>query len=717
MQTRMTTLTGRNFFTFKKIEINLSNQGLVWIRGRNGVGKSAMFELMRHILLGSTARGLKGPGIVRAGSRVGYVGTLAMEKDGQTYTLLQSQKHKKHGSSLLVYKGLEMTEDSLISHQRAKTRTQQEVTDKYLGMTKQQFDAAVFISQRDQHPMVNGTGAQCAAYLSQTFGLDVYDEMREKLKGQIDSTATQLGEADALTRILAQARTRISELGSREELLLAITKVKDEISSLKTETLKLNGQIGLAEQTMSQAEERAKLIEELGDHAGSVLVDLCDERDALDNSLQAVNDQLAAAKQATIQAEFRAEIEAQIASFTEKIDVIPLPAQLQEEINLSQKALAKFEKLIEKHVGPASMLAKLQKLDADAAVVCPCCGQTVDSDHLKNEIDAAKHADEMLTSAREGLAKAKAISMQRTQLLATQERRIGEQGRLKKQLLALPAPIVIDGQHDKLIAKKNRLVGLIAELNSSIPQLRRLHDLPEVDAAAGKKAKELLVASHARKYSITDLVSEANRKLGGLQGKVEEIERLDEQIVDSESRLVDIHAIKRENDLRKTLVRAIARLKVRRLHGIVQAIEKALPPYVGIMFGQEDMVIEVDDKDPESIERWCSRPSADDPSTRVRFPLLGMSVGESAKLSIAFIWAIRKLMRPERTVNFLVLDEADRGLDPQGLEAYGSLLEQLKQEYESIFLISHRKELSTVRFDKVWTVEKNGGVSRLIEES
>jgi ABC-type Mn2+/Zn2+ transport system ATPase subunit len=73
-------------------------------------------------------------------------------------------------------------------------------------------------------------------------------------------------------------------------------------------------------------------------------------------------------------------------------------------------------------------------------------------------------------------------------------------------------------------------------------------------------------------------------------------------------------------------------------------------------------------------------------------------------------------MRPERTVNILVLDEADGGLDQPGLEAYGSLLEQLRGEYESVFVISHRTELSGVNFDHTWTVEKRAGISHIRQE-
>jgi ABC-type multidrug transport system ATPase subunit len=63
-------------------------------------------------------------------------------------------------------------------------------------------------------------------------------------------------------------------------------------------------------------------------------------------------------------------------------------------------------------------------------------------------------------------------------------------------------------------------------------------------------------------------------------------------------------------------------------------------------------------------------------------------------------------------VNILCLDECLDGLDSEGRQRVVDLLQSLRKERESIFLISHDPDLAET-FERTLIVVKENGVSRL----
>lgn len=720
--TRITELFVQNAMTFKKLRVNLDNQGLVHVRGinhdaaadggdsSNGAAKSAIFEVLRHILLGSTARGIKGKELVRAGSKGGYFGMLSIEKDDDIYSVQQSVAHKQYGSSTVLYRGEEM-----ISHQRAKLRTQKQVAEEILGMTPQQVDSRVIISQEASHPLVNGSGAECAAYISESFGLDVYDEMKEKLKAATKQTDQQLGESKAYESILAAAEKKLSEL--EVDGLDAKIK-KKEAKAAEEQELAEKAQTKLLEyrKVLQDIQEHERLTAQLGEYVGQRRDDLIEKAALYRKKAEHINEKLAAHKAAARQREILEKAEARYAALNEWIvkygDAFEVAGGV---IRANNDQIKELEERAEHLLKLTAPLDRLEDLSGSAE--CPTCGQPLDAAHMKEELEKARRAEKKHGAVRREINDLREENKKHVVLIEEFNTQVLRRKEMTKQisdmLYAEPPPIDVPERE----ARRTQLNGLIRELDDAVATMDRIKRLPKVqniDQGATKASIQTLEQTLGESQAAA---REINQQLGELRGQKREIKTLQEQIERSKQEIDRLAKFKRENELRKTLIKALGRLKVRRSHGIIQAIQTTLPPYVQTMFGDEDVAVEVDDQNPESIERWCSRPHPTEPGERVRIPLRAMSKGERARLRVAFIWAVRKLMRSERNVNILVLDEADGGLDRQGLEAYGSLLEQLREEYASIFVISHRKELSTIRFDRTWTVEKKGGISRLTVES
>jgi DNA repair exonuclease SbcCD ATPase subunit len=90
------------------------------------------------------------------------------------------------------------------------------------------------------------------------------------------------------------------------------------------------------------------------------------------------------------------------------------------------------------------------------------------------------------------------------------------------------------------------------------------------------------------------------------------------------------------------------------------------------------------------------------------------SGGQWKKMEIATNFALMDLVRTREGshVNILCLDECLDGLDGEGRQRVVELLQALRRERESIFLISHDSDLAEA-FERTLIVTKENGVSRL----
>jgi DNA repair exonuclease SbcCD ATPase subunit len=91
------------------------------------------------------------------------------------------------------------------------------------------------------------------------------------------------------------------------------------------------------------------------------------------------------------------------------------------------------------------------------------------------------------------------------------------------------------------------------------------------------------------------------------------------------------------------------------------------------------------------------------------------SGGQWKKMEIACDFALMDLVSrmSEHKSDVLVLDEIFEGLDAEGVDRVGYLLQKLRAEHSSIFVISHAPTMQNF-FEKALIVRKSGGVSRLL---
>lgn len=678
-----------NALTIESIDIPLDNQGLVLVSGQNGAGKSAMFDTLRHVLFGNTSRGLKGKALVRSSAPEGYHATLSMDINNQKYRVLQAQSHSEHGTTLNIFKGKEH-----ITHQKSKLKNQQQLVQ-VLGITQQQFDAAVSISQEAAHPLVNGTGPECAAYLSSTFGLDRFDEIIDKVKEHIKRDDKQLGEMQAHKQTVSRQQEILGHLQPADKLHATKIALDADIAANAAEHAALVAEhIRLTKQYEVQ-KRLETLVAAHADLAASTPAELRARLAKQRATIETLVTEISSAEKDSARQRERAALVKRIADTRSSMPDEPVPV----ELDLLRALKARIDKLAIK----ASALDRISGLAGESN--CPTCGQTVDAKHIQEELAVATKAATKLTALRKELREQEAQATRVDQQARQLEKARTSLAALEEQLASMPPERAVQAP-EKMRAKLGALREEVARVERWLSESERNQIDRSIDAAAIERVVTKTQAVQATK---ANLLADYAAVTGDIRARL----AAEKVLTDAQTSLQALEDLWRENSRRKTLIKALKRLKIRRMHAIVRAIQEALPPYVSLLFG-DDTRVEVDDLDPETIDRWCSRP--DGAGGRVRIPVLALSKGERAKLRIAFVWAVRRLIKPERAANILVLDEADGGLDLLGLEAYGTLLDQLRGEYSSIFVVSHRKELSTVQFDQIWTVQKINGISTVSME-
>jgi DNA repair exonuclease SbcCD ATPase subunit len=100
------------------------------------------------------------------------------------------------------------------------------------------------------------------------------------------------------------------------------------------------------------------------------------------------------------------------------------------------------------------------------------------------------------------------------------------------------------------------------------------------------------------------------------------------------------------------------------------------------------------------------------------FSYASFSEGEKAKIDLALLmtWRDVSRLRSSMSTNLLILDEVfDGSLDSSGSELLMEIFSSLG-ETTNIFVISHKNDQLSERFDRTITFEKEKGFSRIKED-
>ena len=798
MSIKLEQLTFYNAFTYRKCVIPLLDQGLVYLRGENGHGKSVPWEVLQHTGYGTTSRGLKKGGIVCTVPRDnpdeerGFLSELIVSNDAGKYAgrwlIRQSRDHGKYDTAVRIYReiGGEWKDRWPGGGCPKKMDDAQTLAGEIIGLSQNEFEGCLYLSQSGTHTLIEGKPSEKMMYLAYLFGVDRYDKVLRVLKDKLSEVDKDLLGTVNLEGQLGTLRQQLGSMKSSEAIAAEISELRELETVCATNLKKWRDKRDAARDAVKVVEQREslqaelsafadidmsgyeKLKEEIGQlssrydklrdtikaaqrydglkaHLDSLLEGLDPKEHVnIDSSLTEMRDRRTEVKALIEPVKRRIWLEEQLAKCAPLEDDV---SGLQDQITLVEKNLAVQR---EKY---RSGMAEYKELEAQVAEfktgVCPTCKRPMNIDEMKTRIESLAddlnklHTD--MQKPKDNLAKLKTQMEEaksttelqagidklpkgdpeklteehdtlraRIDKLSAIQTRLYEAKTLQSQLAEMDGSYDLDaGQAElaKVEVKLSKLRARLEKTNQALALQRQLEKLPEVERA--KVEKDLLIANDA--YTEVDTeTAEIKKKLLISETEDTNRKRLEAELTEVEDKVYELEAVRTKQKTLQYAVAAVPKLKKRKLHKIVCAVRDVLPRYAGTMFSHEPNTSFLVEEDDESVDFVARRMVPVHGTLEpVMVPVKGFSGGEKQRLSVAFIFTLHSLLNPAKKPDVLVLDEVDKGLDAKGIASLMALVEEVKNQYGTVVMTSHREQISGATFDKIWVVEKKYEESHL----
>jgi len=222
-------LTLQNFKQYRELVVDFP-EGLIGIVGKNGSGKSSLFEAVLCALYGEipvTREYLRSTG---AGEKDSVTVSLEFEIDGKRYRVLREYRGKALAAHSSLY---DFNDEQTASGQKEVTAA----VERLVGMSCDAFTRSIFSGQKDLGAISAATGGERRLLIRRMIGMDRIDDiqkrlredrnvLRDKIKGQMtlllsdeDIKERQL-QAASLDKTLESLNIRMTQ---SDELLKKLT--------------------------------------------------------------------------------------------------------------------------------------------------------------------------------------------------------------------------------------------------------------------------------------------------------------------------------------------------------------------------------------------------------------------------------------------------------------------------------------------------------------
>ena len=455
-----------NMYTFTGVNtIPLDATGLVKVTGvnldskdpsSNGAGKSTVWKCMLKLFYGRKALKREKPSDAYDTELNNNRIECHFHKDGHNYIARETKKHADYPDGLHVF--CDGKPWGVKNDQEMLRRELQAV----LNRSYEEFVGTIIWKQNNDHALIDGTPAERAKWISDFFGLSIYDELfdefkskhntakekitsladvkakAELLKNSMDSVGdiekskrrivkfmAKLKECEALIKT---SDTRIDALKSKEQDLKRLAELKAEIDSepsvdlnklqKKIETSKasiatMRKQLELAGSAKTVVDDYRKLKSRKDELLSKITAisktllpkqsDCCDPS-VVSTALRNEVKQLSETEQALNNARMHKEAYSKVSEAMQELDELTFTKfsakYLKSMIETHSTHIREYEKTITK----SEMIVERQELLDEHIAKCPTCGSTVDVDRLRTEVECARSAitesESFLKSAR-----------------------------------------------------------------------------------------------------------------------------------------------------------------------------------------------------------------------------------------------------------------------------------------------------------------------------
>lgn len=681
---KLLSLKFNNLFSYEDGEMSLSNLDCALFKGKNGAGKSSIFDIICWSLYGVTAR-KKYKNILRNSpdkpkSGIGIIEFIS--DDGLVYKIERSTGNKNFTK---VYKNGELLKF------RTATIVQNEI-DNIIGIDYKTFLNTAYYSQGD-------------------VGKFLTSESAERIK-IITDMLTELGDIDLIKK-----------------------KVDDDVKKISYETENLKGQL-LVHKELTIGIDVLEIKKQIKNNNSAIdeklkkLVDYTALMDRM-NQKNSIIDGIK--KYEYSQKEYEEDLEIEVQQLNAQIEIIEKKnsdkPKIIAELKRTEQALQAYTNLrqdtdiVISHISRVESendklrttieinnkeIFSLQKVLSMKDSACPVCKSIITSSNIDNlnQLIASRQQDSELNNITitKNLEVLKKLYLERKNY----QDEAGKMNQLSAAKADLKNKIekskyyneeigrikeLIQQKIDKSIDKRNQVALKLTELNLQLKKLKGV-DLSKCDEIEARRSKldgeiQHLQDENRIKQIKVDNYYVSIKKITAIEKELEKYGS-DEQIISFWSK-------------------ALPKIKVEMISGVIPFLESETNKYLSqILPGKILKFVADSDKSNNKLDVTIL-----DVENDVERIYEGWSGGEKSKMAISVYIALNKLasLRSGKSIDFIILDEKFSSID---YESRVTLMDMLKNEYKGrkIWAISHVDTLDS-EFNQIVEIKKINGISKV----
>ena len=681
---KIKTLTLRNFLSIGAVtqSVNFDNQNLTLILGenldlggdgaKNGTGKTSILQGLSYALFGSAINSIKRDNLINRTNGKGMIVTVEFTVDEIEYRIERGRKP----TFLKFYVNNQQVESEETNDSQGDSRETQDAIERVLMMSSDMFRHIVGLNTYNE-PFLSLKANDQRTIIEQLLGITILSERAEVIKTLNKQTRDEIQAEQYRIRAVEEANIRIGEqisaLERRQHLWVA--KHSEDLNRLVVEYDALN---------------LVDIESELQSHRDRTIYEACLEKknrydnlvskqlvwtNSLVNDITALESRLFILSSVDIESELQAHKD--LALYNQTI--------------VEQSALKKeIERLGKEYEKQAKIGEKLDReIDTLKENKCYACGQDFhDHNHeavLKTKVDAFMASSDLELELKDDWQSAQKLVVEIGERPTTHYKL--ESDAIKHEHTVANLKIQIDSKQQEEDPYALQILD-ISQDEIVCGEQPITHYATESEAIKHSSRVASLLDQIANKHSETDPYRDQleDMKLNAIQpiswDHINELTR----IANHQEYLISLLTDKKSFVRKRIIEQNLAYLNQRLAH-YLDAL--GLPHSVVFM---NDLSVEITDLGRELDFDNCSR-------------------GERTRIILGLSFAFRDVYESlYSSVNLVFVDElVDNGLDTIGVEnAIGLLKNMSRNRHKSVFLVSHREEL-TSRVESILKVVKENG--------